>query len=75
MRMLALMVSNGAPFKDGVNKFNRALNAGHRLSKWFRTEFGSTQCQAITECDFSSATGIEKYIASDGITRCRKIAL
>ena len=74
MRMLSLMVGKGDPFKDSVNKFNPAMNTGHRLAKWFRTEFGSTQCRAITQCDFSSAAGVEKYIASDGITRCRKIA-
>lgn len=73
-RMLALMVSGGYAFNDEVNKFNRALNTGHRLSKWFRTEFGSTQCQAITQCDFSCKESAGKYIASDGITRCRKIA-
>ena len=73
-RMLALMVSGGNAFNDEVNKFNRALNTGHRLSKWFRTEFGSTQCQAITQCDFSCKAGVGKYIASDGITKCRKIA-
>jgi len=73
-RMLALMMSGGNAFKDNLNKFNRALNTGHRLSKWFRTEFGSTQCQAITQCDFSCAEGVDQYIASDGLTRCRKIA-
>ena len=73
-RMLALMVSGGDAFSDGVNKFNRALNTGHRLSKWFRTEFGSTQCQAITQCDFSCKAGVEKYIDGDGVTRCRRIA-
>jgi C_GCAxxG_C_C family probable redox protein len=74
MRMVGLMVSDGDPFNDSVNKFNRAINTGNRLSKWFRTEFGSTQCQAITHCDFSCAAGVEKYIACDGITRCRRIA-
>ena len=73
-RMLALMVSGGDAFSDGVNKFNRAINTGHRLSKWFRTEFGSTQCQAITQCDFSCQAGVEKYIDGDGVTRCRRIA-
>jgi C_GCAxxG_C_C family probable redox protein len=73
-RMLALMVSGGDSFSDGVNKFNPAINAGHRLSKWFRTEFGSTQCQAITQCDFSCKAGVGKYIAEDGVTRCRGIA-
>jgi C_GCAxxG_C_C family probable redox protein len=74
MRMLALMVSGGNAFTDGLNKFNPALNTGHRLSKWFRTEFGSTQCQAITQCDFSCKAGVGKYIAEDGVTRCRGIA-
>jgi len=74
MRMLGLMISGGNAFDDSVNKFNPAMNTGHRLSKWFRREFGSTQCQAITQCDFSSAAGVEKYIASDGITRCSRIA-
>jgi C_GCAxxG_C_C family probable redox protein len=73
-RMLALMVSGGDAFGDELNKFNRALNRGHRLSKWFRAEFGSTQCQAITQCDFSCQAGVEKYILSDGISRCRRIA-
>ena len=74
MRMLGLMVSGGDAFDDSINKFNPAMNTGYRLSKWFRREFGSTQCQAITQCDFSSAAGVEKYIASDCLTRCRKIA-
>jgi hypothetical protein len=72
--MLALMMSGGDAFPDGVNKFNRALNTGHRLSKWFRNEFGSTQCQAITQCDFSCKAGVGKYIADDGVTGCRRIA-
>jgi C_GCAxxG_C_C family probable redox protein len=74
MRMLGLMISGGDAFDDSVNKFNPAMNTGHRLSKWFRKEFGSTQCQAITQCDFTSATGVEKYIAGDGISRCRRVA-
>ena len=73
-RMLALMVSGGNAFTDGLNKFNPVLNTGHRLSKWFRKEFGSTQCQVITQCDFSCQAGVDKYIAGDGVTRCRQIA-
>lgn len=73
-RMLAFMVSGRNAFTDDMNKFNRALNTAHRLSKWFRKEFGSTQCQAITQCDFSCKTGVRKYIGSDGTTRCRGIA-
>jgi C_GCAxxG_C_C family probable redox protein len=73
-RMLALMAAGGNAFSDKVNKFNRAINTAHRLSKWFRSKFGSTQCQAITQCDFSCRAGVEKYVASDGVTRCRRIA-
>jgi len=74
VRMLMLMASGGKPFKDEVNKFNPAINTAYRLSKWFRKEFGSTQCQAITQCDFSCKAGVGKYIDSDGVTRCRRIA-
>jgi alcohol dehydrogenase class IV len=73
-RMLALMASGGKPFTDEVNKFNPALNTAYRLSKWFRKEFGSTQCQSITQCDFSCRASVGKYIDSDGVTRCRRIA-
>jgi C_GCAxxG_C_C family probable redox protein len=72
--MLALMVSGGNAFTEDLNKFNRAINTGHRLSKWFRSEFGSTQCQAITQCDFSCKAGVAKYIADDGVSKCRRIA-
>jgi hypothetical protein len=50
------------------------MNAGYRLSKWFRQEFGSTQCRAITGCDFSSISGVSKYIENNYVTRCREIA-
>ena len=73
-RMLVLMASGGKPFTDEVNKFNPAINTAYRLSKWFRKECGSTQCQAITQCDFSCKPDARKYIESDGVTRCRGIA-
>src|SRR5512140_1988472 len=73
-RMLATMVTGGNAFTDEMNKFNPAINAAHRLSKWFRGEFGSTQCQAVTQCDFSCMEGVKKYISTDGIHGCRKIA-
>jgi C_GCAxxG_C_C family probable redox protein len=74
MRMLVLMVSDGDPFNNDVNKFNRAMNTGQRLSEWFRSKFGSTQCHAITQCNFACEAGVEKYIAGDSIARCRRIA-
>ncbi len=50
------------------------MNAGYRMSKWFVKEFGSTQCQAITRCDFSTMAGVNEYIENDGVTKCREIA-
>jgi hypothetical protein len=74
IRLLAIMTAGGNAFDERINKFNRSMNRGYRLSKWFVKEFGSTQCQAITQCDFSDPAGVYKYIDCDCITRCRVIA-
>jgi hypothetical protein len=74
IRLLAIMTAGGNAFDERINKFNRSMNRGYRLSKWFVKEFGSTQCQAITECDFSNSAGVSGYIEDDRITRCRLIA-
>ena len=50
------------------------MNAGYRMSKWFVKEFGSTQCLAITQCNFSTQAGVSQYIENDCVTRCREIA-
>ncbi len=50
------------------------MNRGFKLSRWFTKEFGSTQCQAITNCDFSDPSGVNKYIGGDCITKCKQIA-
>ena len=72
--MLAIMTAGGNAFEERLNKFNRSMNRGYRLSKWFAKEFGSTQCQAITECDFSTSEGVRKYLAGDCVSRCKNIA-
>ena len=74
IRLLAIMTAGGYAFDDRLNKFNRSMNRGYRLSKWFVKEFGSTQCQAITQCDFSDSQGICNYIEGGCINRCRIIA-
>jgi hypothetical protein len=74
VRMLFRMTFGGNAFDENINKFNRPMNAGYKMSKWFRQEFGSTQCDAITQCDFSTQAGVSKYIESDCITKCREIA-
>jgi hypothetical protein len=73
IRLLAIMTAGGNAFDEGLNKFNRSMNRGYQLSKWFEKEFGSTQCQAITQCDFSDSRGVSKYAEDDCITMCRKI--
>ena len=68
------MTAGGYAFEEGINKFNRSVNRGDQLSKWFVKEYGSTQCQAITQCDFSNPEGVRKYMEDDRITRCKEIA-
>jgi len=74
IRMLGIMTVDGNAFAEGINKFNGSVNRGKRLSTWFVKEFGSTQCQAITQCDFSDSTGVGNYIEGGRITRCTQIA-
>ena len=50
------------------------MNLGHKLAEWFRDDFGSTQCRALTGCDFASADDVRGYVASDGTARCEGIA-
>jgi hypothetical protein len=74
IRMLAIMTAGGYAFDERINKFNRSMNLGYKLSRRFVKEFGSTQCQAITQCDFSDSTGVSNYIEGDRITKCRTIS-
>ncbi len=74
IRLLAIMTVDGNAFDDKLNKFNHSMNLGYKLSKWFTKEFGSTQCQAITGCDFSSPEGVSDYIEGGCIMRCKQIA-
>jgi hypothetical protein len=74
LRLLAIMTAGGNAFDDQLNKFNRSMNRGYRLSKWLTKEFGSTQCQAITGCDFSDPAGVNRYIAEDHISQCKMVA-
>jgi hypothetical protein len=74
VRLLAIMTAGGNAFDERLNRFNRSMNRGYRLSKWFVKEYGSTQCQAITHCDFSDPQGVCQYVESDCISQCRVIA-
>jgi hypothetical protein len=74
LRMIGLMVLGGDAFADKYNAFNKTMNHGHRLARWFTAEFGSTQCRVITQCKFSTAAGVSRYIEGGTIQRCRVIA-
>lgn len=74
MRMIVLMKTGGNAFAEHINKFNRVMNLGNSLARWFSAEFGDTQCQAITRCDFSSPAAVARFIETDGLARCQDIA-
>ena len=74
IRMLATMIAGGNALADHMNKFNRLMNIGHRMSKWFKKEFGSTLCREITQCDFSSLEDVHRYIENGSLTTCKIIA-
>lgn len=74
VRMLATMIAGGNALADHMNKFNRLMNTGNRMSKWFTKEFGSTLCREITQCDFSSLKDVNRYIGKDSVSNCKIIA-
>jgi hypothetical protein len=74
MRLLFRMTFGGNAFDEKINRFNQTMNTGYRMSKWFVKEFGSTQCRAITQCDFSTLEGVTRYIERGCLARCREIA-
>ena len=74
IRMLATMIVGGNALADHMNKFNRMLNIGKRMSKWFTKEFGSTLCREVTQCDFSSLGNVHQYIEKGSVTTCKIIA-
>lgn len=74
LRMIATMAVGGDAFADDMNAFNRVMNLGHELARWFDVEFGSTQCRALTGCDFATTDGVRDYIARDGVSACAAMA-
>lgn len=74
LRMIGTMAVGGDAFADDMNAFNRTMNRGHQLASWFVGAFGSTQCRAVTGCDFSTAPGVTRFTETQGVSRCRMIA-
>jgi C_GCAxxG_C_C family probable redox protein len=73
-RMLATMAVGGDASADHLNAFNPVMNLGHKLAKWFKEEFGSTQCRGLTGYDFASTADVGEYIANDGTGSCARMA-
>ena len=74
IRMFGTMIVGGNALADHMNKTNRLMNIGNRMSKWFTKEFGSTLCREITQCDFSSVGDVHQYIEKGTLTTCKLIA-
>jgi hypothetical protein len=74
LRMLATMAVGGDAAADELNAFNPLLNLGHGLARWFKKEFGSTQCRTLTGCDFASRADVRDYLAATGTAECTRIA-
>jgi hypothetical protein len=74
IRMLTTMIAGGNALADHMNKFNRILNIGHRMSKWFAKEFGSTLCREVTQCDFSSLEDVHRYVDKASVNTCKNLA-
>ena len=74
VRMLGTMAAGGDASADELNAFNPVMNLGHGLAKWFQGKFGSSQCRALTGCDFASPADVQEYIATDGTTSCTDMA-
>jgi hypothetical protein len=74
LRMLGTMALGGNAFADKLNAFNKTMNLGQHLAQSFAAEFGSTQCRSITQCDFSTADGVQRYVEGGVTAHCRAIA-
>jgi hypothetical protein len=74
IRMLATMIVGGNALADHMNKFNRVMNIGNRMSGWFTKEFGNTLCHEVTQCDFSSLGDVHRYIEKGSVNTCKIMA-
>ena len=74
LRMISTMAMGGDAFADRLNAFNRTMNQGHELARWFKGQYGTTQCQELTRCTFSALTGVQRYVEGHGVFRCEAVA-
>jgi C_GCAxxG_C_C family probable redox protein len=74
LRMIGIMAAGGDAFADDLNAFNRVMNLGHGLARWFKGQHGSTRCRDITRCDLSTPAGACAFAESGCVARCEAIA-
>lgn len=74
LRQVATMAVRGDAFADERNAFNRAMNRGHDLARWFAGRFGSTQCRELTGCDFATLEGVKRHVEGGAAARCEAMA-
>ncbi|MFO0585163.1 MAG: C-GCAxxG-C-C family protein [Anaeromyxobacter sp.] len=74
LRMVGTMATGGNAFAEDLNAFNRAMNLGHALVRWFLREHGSTQCRVLTRCDLGTLEGARRYVDTRCVERCEALA-
>ncbi|MCP4659102.1 MAG: C_GCAxxG_C_C family protein [bacterium] len=75
MKMLGMIIFGIDATGEDVNRFNRAVATGGRLVRWFREEFGTSECRELTATDFSDPAAVDRFVAEQGLNRCRTMAL
>jgi hypothetical protein len=73
IRMVATMLIGGNAFDNRMNKFNRVMNIGNGMAERFAQEFGSTLCNAVTQCAFASVKDVDQYIEKGSVATCMTI--
>lgn len=55
---------------ESMDERNIAVNAVNRLYHDFLKEFGSTECQMLTTCDFSKHEELTRYVEKEIYREC-----
>lgn len=74
LNMMQKMMRNQDASDNSINEFNRSINAGSQLGKWFKNEFGHLDCHSLCGCCFSDNRQVQAFIADGQIKKCRQIA-
>ena len=58
---------------ENINNFNRSINLGDELGRWFSGEFGHTSCFDIWGYDFSRPNDSENFVSHQCLKQCEYI--